>query len=291
MNTESETPANLVLAAVDVSGYAPSVASLAGWAAQRLDCKLALLHALQPASTAQLGDLSGNLALGVQEELLEQLVQLDEKRERLAMQQGEQMLGLLQRQVQEQWQRDADVSQRHGMLLETLLELQPETRLLVIGKRGEHADFASGHLGSNLERVVRAIDKPVLVASRQWRPVQRFLIAFDGSPASRKAVQMICRSPLLKGLECHLLMVGDTRRQHREALDWAREQLQGAGFDALLQLKSGEPEALIAAHVQSEAIDMLVMGAYGHTRIRSLLLGSTTTALLRSCPVPVLLLR
>ncbi|MBU2284983.1 MAG: universal stress protein, partial [Gammaproteobacteria bacterium] len=37
--------------------------------------------------------------------------------------------------------------------------------------------------------------------------------------------------------------------------------------------------------------DLLVMGAYGHSRIRQLIVGSTTTALLRTSPVPVLVLR
>lgn len=39
------------------------------------------------------------------------------------------------------------------------------------------------------------------------------------------------------------------------------------------------------------AVDLLVMGAYGHSRIRNLIVGSTTTAMLRSCQIPVLLLR
>ena len=38
-------------------------------------------------------------------------------------------------------------------------------------------------------------------------------------------------------------------------------------------------------------IVLLVLGAYGHSRIRQLIVGSTTTALLRLCSVPVLVLR
>jgi nucleotide-binding universal stress UspA family protein len=36
---------------------------------------------------------------------------------------------------------------------------------------------------------------------------------------------------------------------------------------------------------------MLVMGAYGHSRVRTLLIGRTTTALLRACRIPVLVFR
>lgn len=45
--------------------------------------------------------------------------------------------------------------------------------------------------------------------------------------------------------------------------------------------------ALIKAHGAS----LLVMGAYGHSRIRQLIVGSTTTTLLRLSEVPVLILR
>ncbi|MEO6054349.1 MAG: universal stress protein, partial [Chthoniobacterales bacterium] len=36
---------------------------------------------------------------------------------------------------------------------------------------------------------------------------------------------------------------------------------------------------------------LLVMGAYGHSRIRQLMVGSTTTAMVRTCQVPVLMFR
>jgi nucleotide-binding universal stress UspA family protein len=43
--------------------------------------------------------------------------------------------------------------------------------------------------------------------------------------------------------------------------------------------------------VTSEGFDLLVMGAYGHSRIRSLVIGSTTTAMIQAAGIPVLLYR
>ena len=48
---------------------------------------------------------------------------------------------------------------------------------------------------------------------------------------------------------------------------------------------------MISDVVRNEKIGLLVMGAYGHSRIRSLVIGSTTTEMVRSCKVPVLLFR
>ncbi|GAA4858203.1 universal stress protein [Luteimonas vadosa] len=281
-----------VLAAIDPSHYATSVARYAAWAATRMAAPLELLHAIdhvhgKPATT----DLSGNLALGAQDTLLDQLAAVDEQRGKLAQRQGRALLDAARAQVAESHGIPAGTRQRHGTLLESLLELEPGVRLFVLGKRGEHADFASGHLGSNLERVVRAVHRPVLVAARAFKPVERFLIAFDGSATTRKCVEMVGASPLLQGLEAHVLMVGEANVAADAHLDWARTQLQAAGFDPIVECLPGTPDTLIAQQVTERKIDLLVMGAYGHSRIRSLILGSTTTQVLRSCQIAVLLLR
>lgn len=280
-----------VLAAVDVSLYAKSVAEHAGWAAARLGAGLELLHAIERPSSATSVDLSGSLSLGSREALLSELASLDERRARLAQEQGRGMLEGLRATIAEHHGVTAEIRQRHGDLAATLLELEPGVRLFVIGKRGEHADFVSGHLGSQLERVVRSVHRPVLVASRSFQPILRFLIAFDGSATTRRCVEMVCASPLLLGAQCDLLMVGEADRAASEAIDWAKRRLAEAGFAAEARIERGAAEAVIAGRVAEAGIDLLVMGAYGHSRIRSMILGSTTTQLLRTCLVPVLLLR
>jgi len=64
-----------------------------------------------------------------------------------------------------------------------------------------------------------------------------------------------------------------------------------AGLDVAIRREAGDPAEVIAERVRDAEFDLLVMGAYGHSRIRTLIIGSTTTALIRSCKVPVLLFR
>ena len=71
----------------------------------------------------------------------------------------------------------------------------------------------------------------------------------------------------------------------------ARSQLQAAGVTAETGTIPGQPETALAKLVDDAQFDLLVMGAYGHSRIRSLIIGSTTTAMLRACKVPVVLVR
>lgn len=277
-----------VLAALDPSPYADAVADLAAWSAARMLAPLQLLHALEREPAAPGGDLSGNLALGSQESLLSELAELDARRARLARERGGLLLQQARARAAERFRVTAETVQRHGALPDALLELEADTRLFVLGKRGEHADFARGHLGSNLERVVRAVHRPVLVAARAFRPIERVLIAFDGSATAQASVERICASPLLPGLECHVLQVAGS---DPKPLERALEQLYEAGFAPQPHVLPGDAETVIAEQIEALGIDLLVMGAYGHSRIRNLIVGSTTTQLLRTCRVPVLLLR
>lgn len=280
-----------VLAAIDPSAYAMSVAEHAAWAASRLAAPLELLHTIDRTTTPVATDLSGNLSLGSQEELLAKLASLDEQRGKLAQEHGRLLLEQARAHVASSRHMDAEIRQRHGALVDTLLELETGVRLFVLGKRGEHADFAKGHLGSNLERVIRTVHRPVLVASRAFRPIGRFMVAFDGSATTRKCIEMVCVSPLLKGLDCDVLMVGDASNTSDQHLEWARTQLQAVGYNPQTHVMAGSADAVITQQITNLSIDLLVMGAYGHSRIRSMIVGSTTTQVLRACQIPVLLLR
>jgi nucleotide-binding universal stress UspA family protein len=67
--------------------------------------------------------------------------------------------------------------------------------------------------------------------------------------------------------------------------------LKSASVAAETSLVPGQVDTVIAAAVDAQGIDLLVMGAYGHSRIRNLIIGSTTSEMLRSCKVPVVLFR
>lgn len=54
---------------------------------------------------------------------------------------------------------------------------------------------------------------------------------------------------------------------------------------------AGEPQQVQPELVKRQTPALLVMGAFGHSRLRQLLVGSTTTSLLRLSDVPVLILR
>jgi len=60
---------------------------------------------------------------------------------------------------------------------------------------------------------------------------------------------------------------------------------------ASVKALEGDVEAALKGELRQGQGDLLVMGAYGHSRIRDLIVGSTTTAMIRTGKVPALLFR
>lgn len=282
---------NSILALIDASIYARSVCEHAAWLAGRLNVGVELLHVLGRRETTSASDLSGSIALGARSALLEELSSLDEQRARLAQKKGRAILEDAETILRDIGIETVTARLRNGDLLETVAEAEKTASFVVIGKRGEAADFARLHLGSNLERIARSSTKPVLVASRAFRPIEKLLIAFDGGPSAMKAVDHVARSPLFVGLDIRLLTVGTDNEETRRRLDNAQATLRAGGHEATIDIVSGQPESTIAGIVERDGIDLLVMGAYGHSRIRAMIIGSTTAEMIRSCKVPVLLFR
>jgi len=281
-----------ILTCIDSSIYMDSVVAHAAWVSTRLSAPVQLLHIQTPIADGDpSSNLSGAIGLGVKSSLLEKLTQLDEARGKLEQQKGKLIIDHAKEMLAAEQITKAEALHRRGSLVESIAELEHAAQMIVLGKRGEEADFATLHLGSNLERVVRVAKKPVLVASRTFKPISRFVIAYDGGPSTLKAIDYVINNPLFQGLECHLLKVGTDNDANQRDLQKATTKLQESGFSVNALLRQGDADAVIANYVKTAEIDLLLMGAYGHSRIRTLIIGSTTSSMLRSCLIPVLMFR
>lgn len=281
-----------ILTCTDGSTYAKSVYHYAAWAAHQLEASIHVLHMLDPLHEDPLNaDFSGAIGLGAKTALMEELVELEATRARIAQKRGQAILDDARERLLEAGAPQVTTEQRHERLSDSIDQYADKVDLVVLGKRGNHADFARGHLGSNLERVIRSCTHPVLVASSATWPMQRFALAFDGGKSARKAVQFATESPLLQGMACHLIYAGKQDSSHLQALETANTELTAAGYTVETESLDGDPETAITAAIEKNQADLLVMGAYGHSRIREFIVGSTTTEMIRRTKRPVLLFR
>lgn len=281
-----------LLAFIDGSTYAQSVLDHAAWVATTIAASVDVVHVIGRRDLSSTPvDLSGSLELGARRSLLNDLAEHDAQRAKLAQQRGRLIVDAGVKRLLEAGVPSATAKLRKGDVVEAVQELEKEADLVLIGKRGEAADFAKLHLGSNLERVVRVSSKPVLVASRAYQPVRRFLVAFDGGPSVMKAINHIATGKLFPGLEGHLVTAGKDNPDTRGKLEAAAKVLRSAGFTIHTHVEDGEPDKVIASHAEADHIDLLVMGAYGHSRIRNFIIGSTTAEMVRLVKRPVMLFR
>lgn len=286
----TEQPEKIV-ALIDGSIYSASVCEHAAWISGRTGAPVELLHVLGRRDAPDKTDLSGAIKLGARSALLEELAELDAQRSKLISARGRAILEDARAILEQAGVTEITTRLRQGDVVETVSEIEKDARVIMVGKRGEAADFAKGHLGSNLERIIRASKKPVFVASRAFKPIEKVLVAYDGGVSAMKAVDHIARSPLFQGLQIHVVTVGTATAEVKKGLEDAKAVLRAAGLEAETSVVAGQPETALGKLTEDSQFGMLVMGAYGHSRIRSLIIGSTTTEMIRSCKVPVVLMR
>jgi len=286
------TTSQHILACIDGSAVTESVCDYAAWYASRLNLPVGLLNVSDvPASVRR--DLSGAIGVNSRQFLLQELLQLDEQRAKVVNSYSNALVQDAKSHIQNYF---ADVNvrvyQRHGKLLPSIEHFKTENRAIVMGRRGEDHKNSRINIGSQIETVARGSDIPILICSETFEIPKSYMIAFDGSKTSIKAAWMVAKSPLLKGLKGHIVMVGNHNEAAKQSMSGAAAELEDAGFvvEAHHLSAADTVDGLLTFQVDNH-IDIMVVGAYGHSKWQQLFLGSTTTEIIASTLSPVILVR
>jgi nucleotide-binding universal stress UspA family protein len=146
----------------------------------------------------------------------------------------------------------------------------------------------------HLDTVLLRSGRPALVVPYIQRHEPKFgqaTVAWDGSATAARALGDAL--PLLRRMSrvevVNVVRAGD--EQDRDFAPKLARHLARHGIDAeFRRLPSAIPVAeTILSHVADAGSDLLVMGAYGHSRLREALLGGASRGILSSTAVPVLM--
>lgn len=282
-----------VLACIDGAALTEAVCDYSAWIAQKVEAPLTLLHTINHHhETSASSDLSGNIGLGSREHLLEEITNLEQQQGKLKMQQGKLMLQAAKERVQKDGIDDPACTQRHGDLIESLIEMEGNIRVLVLGLRGQVHDNQAHQIGAKLEAIIRSLHKPILIVNDTFKSPKHIMLAYDGSAAADKAVDMVASSALYQGLVCHLVCVNKNADTAAKLLELAANKLHTADNIEVITVKlKGKVDQALCAYQQQHDIDLTVMGAFSHTRLHDMLLGSFTHKMLVNTNRPLLLLR
>ena len=260
-----------------------NICQIGALAAKNLQQNIALLHIAKPHSENEANiDLSGAIGLGAKKGLLDKLTQIDEKNGKEEQKKGKLILENAKNQLAELNIENPETLHLRGSLVETISQLEEDFGLIIIDKSEV----------KNIENLARSTKKPILISTTENLPIEEFLIAFDGSDSSKRAIDYLVQNPLLKGTKCHLLKIGQPTGENEEQLKIAKEKLEESGFAVISNLEqSNNIEEKINNYVSENNIDLLVIVAYEHSKIRSFFLGSTTSDLIKNSDIPLLLFR
>jgi nucleotide-binding universal stress UspA family protein len=205
-----------------------------------------------------------------------------------------------------------------GDAREAIIEAAKEgkTDLIVLGARGRGA-VASFLLGSVSLGVTRDAPCPVLVCRGPARPVSSVIIAHDGSPDARMALDFCSQLPLAPDVAAHLVGVveplpypatapalikpelrallqdfeNETRSRLASSLDEAAAVLRPQVRAVDIATPKGAPAAMILEEAEAHSGDLIVVGARGLGALRRMALGSVSESVLRHAKCPVLVVR
>jgi nucleotide-binding universal stress UspA family protein len=167
---------------------------------------------------------------------------------------------------------------------------------LVVMSQNDPAESTSLALSDLPEYVILNCARPVLLVPRSGNTGQlgaHVLIAFNGS---NEAVSAIASAlPLVSRARQVTVVMFDPQRQDHppgvRPVDDLSAWLARHGVKAEVQARPAGANAGLAlvALIGELGADLLVMGCYGHTRLRELLLGGATRTILDTMFVPVLM--
>lgn len=145
------------------------------------------------------------------------------------------------------------------------------------------------------EAVIFGSGKPALVLPERPRTksfeLNTVVVAWDFSRAAARAIAdampVLEKARQVRVVTVFNEKVLDTRHSAEEVA----KNLSRHGIDVILDTVDASARAIgevLESHAASCGADLLVMGAYGHSRLREFILGGATRSLLATPPLPIL---
>lgn len=153
---------------------------------------------------------------------------------------------------------------------------------------------ARGALSSEtglIESVLFGCGRPAIVVPADWSrgaKFERVIVAWDGGARAARAAGDAL--PLLaRAEEVEVVCVTSENGGRLDGSDLAEHLSRHCRKLKLLELPTafGDPGRTLCEHVSASRPDLLVMGAFGHSRIVQFVLGGVTSAMLEQATLPV----
>ena len=275
-----------ILIPTDGSDYGAIALEYGITIAKRLEAQLIGLHIMDirliqgPVFT----DISGSVGLPPYQEFLPMLQgSLDER--------AEIILQAFKTRCEEAGLQP-EIKKAVGVIDEMIIEEGKNADMIFLSQRGEHFHLGGGSiLGSTAESVIRKSGKPVMVTPKTFREIESMGLAYDGSGPAENALKLAGELSGYASWPLTVIIITDDHDMEVNLTKKIEAFLESHTIDCEIIILRGKEDREIIKFVQDGSVELMVMGAYGHNRLRELILGSTTSYVIRKSAIPVLLTR
>ncbi len=184
-----------------------------------------------------------------------------------------------------------------GDPVEKILEQADEGRydMIVLGSHG-YSYLKGFLLGTVHAKILHNAKQPVLIV-RDFRDIRRVLVAYRGSSCDQRALEFLGplltrRKPEITILHVQELDRGETEEAAQACVMDGYQTLRGFGHEPVTKITKGDFVDEVLREVRGSLCDLIVLGAYGHSRPKFLqLISDEALNLARSTTRPVLVYR
>lgn len=185
-----------------------------------------------------------------------------------------------------------ELEKASGSPVEIICEKARLSDLVVMGSRGEFGSWRDKMLGATLEATTRLCIKPIMVTEKDYKQITGILVSYDGSNNSNKALPWAGYLAKQLGVPLNVITVNSDEESAKSTLKEATDYLSSYKLTKLNTIiMEGDAEVRIVEACKETKSDLIIVGSYGHSRIREAILGSTTVQVMRKSSVPVLMVK
>lgn len=281
-----------ILIPIDGSAFGNVAIEYGIYIAQKLGAQLTGLHVIDarflPASVYS--DISGSIGLPPYQEMLPLM-------ESSLVEKADLLLAAFSEKCKKSGIA-SEIKKAVGIIDEAIVEESRESDIIILAQRGDNFHLPGGAiLGSTAEAVVRKAGKPVMVTPENFMEIESMGLAYDGSVPANQALSLATELSYNASWPLTTIIATKDYQHAAELTKKVEDFIETLKNDKEIIINnetiilSGSEDKEIIRFIHDGSIELMVMGAYGHNRLREIFLGSTTSSVIRKTTVPVLLIR
>jgi nucleotide-binding universal stress UspA family protein len=182
------------------------------------------------------------------------------------------------------------VHREEGDAFDSMLSYSRYNDLTVFGLRSLFEYYFDKEESTDLlGRLVGGGVRPILAVSRQFRPIRRVLVAYNGSRGSAKTLRQFIQFRLWPDMQLRIVTFGRVDENPDELLANAATYCRAHGFDPEVEHLPESPKRRLLSHAAEWEADLIVMGNSRRTFLLRQLFSETMLHVMQNADLPLFL--